>query len=298
MNYPLDCSIAIPTYYPGNIIEKLIKSLPEVKEILVLDNGDDIELEKLLSKYSHIKHLKLGDIGLGKTFNKLLEISSSKNTFITQPDVVLRKNCIENLLIAKQKYPDAAIYSPIYVENNTYSKYDFFDLKLDKNRNLINFPQNNVVKNIEPLGDFCVDAVSSTANLFNLDKIKTIGGWDDFFYTYLEDIDLSLRLKQHELPIIKIFNSVVDHKGFGSHEEKDHAEMNKKRVFNFTKSSIYFNFKHKANHASLLLFVFILIKSFIKLILNFLIFRFEKSEINFIRLKAAFSFLISRFYLK
>ena len=39
-----DCSVVIPTYFPGKIIEKLFESIPPVKEILVFDNSNDQEL--------------------------------------------------------------------------------------------------------------------------------------------------------------------------------------------------------------------------------------------------------------
>tara|TARA_A100001015_G_scaffold227750_1_gene257297 strand:- start:192 stop:506 length:315 start_codon:yes stop_codon:yes gene_type:complete len=99
-----DCSIVVPTYFPGKIIEKLFKSFPPVKEILVLDNSNDNELKDLIyKKYNYIKYIPTGDIGLGKTFNKALEEIKTELMFITQPDVVLKKNCIENLLLAKKK---------------------------------------------------------------------------------------------------------------------------------------------------------------------------------------------------
>ena len=39
-----DCSIIVPTYHPGEIINNLLNSLPEVKEIIILDNSDDVTL--------------------------------------------------------------------------------------------------------------------------------------------------------------------------------------------------------------------------------------------------------------
>ena len=100
-----DCSIVVPTYFPGKIIEKLFESFPPVKEVLVLDNSNDNELKDLINqKYKYIKYIPTGDIGLGKTFNKALEEIKTELMFITQPDVVLEKNCIENLLLAKKIY--------------------------------------------------------------------------------------------------------------------------------------------------------------------------------------------------
>ena len=38
-------SIIIPTFYPGEIINNCIDSLPQESDIIIVDNGDDTELE-------------------------------------------------------------------------------------------------------------------------------------------------------------------------------------------------------------------------------------------------------------
>ena len=99
-----DCSIIVPTYHPGEIINDLLNSLPEVKEIIILDNSDDINLKNLIiDRFKNIKYINTGDIGLGKTFNMALEIAKSDNIFITQPDVILRKNCYKKKIYQKMK---------------------------------------------------------------------------------------------------------------------------------------------------------------------------------------------------
>jgi len=52
-----DCSIIVPTYHPGEIINNLLNSLPEVKEIIILDNSDDINLKNLIiDRFKNIKY--------------------------------------------------------------------------------------------------------------------------------------------------------------------------------------------------------------------------------------------------
>lgn len=285
-----DCSIVVPTYFPGKIIEKLFMSFPPVKEILVLDNSDDNELKDLINdKYNHIKYIPTGDIGLGKTFNKALEEIKTELMFITQPDVVLGKNCIENLLLSKKKYTNSALLVPLIFEKNQYSKYDHFDLRLDKNKKIINFKIKNF-KNIQPSGDFGVEAVNSTALLIDKKKIKEIGGWDNYFYTYLEDIDLCYRVRKNNYEIIKVKNSIVNHIGFQSHKYSKHDEINKKRVFNFNKSSLYFDYKNKSKFYFYLKLFKNLSKIILKLIANIIFFKRIKVQINLIKLKSYYYF--------
>ena len=110
-------TIIIPTFYPGRIIKKCLASLPPASEIIIIDNGEDIELEKIIKLQKlKIKHYKVGDIGLSKSFNIALAKSKNENILITQPDVCFEKNSIINLVKAQKKYTKAGIISPLLFE--------------------------------------------------------------------------------------------------------------------------------------------------------------------------------------
>ena len=158
-------SIIIPTFYPGKIIIKCLRSLPKESEIIIVDNGNDLELEKIIKSLKlKIKHYKIGDVGLPKSFNYGVKKSKNENILITQPDVRFEKHSILNLMLVQKKYPKAGIISPLLFEKKKYSIYDHLDLKLDKYGKLIN--KKNINKNKKvPSGDICVEAVNATAML-------------------------------------------------------------------------------------------------------------------------------------
>ena len=285
-----NCSVVIPTYFPGKIIVKLFDSIPPVKEILVFDNSNDQELEDLIKiKYKYIRYIPTGDIGLSNTFNKALEEIKTDLMFITQPDVVVEKNCIENLILAKKKYTNSALLAPLIFENNQYSKFDHFDLKLDKNKKIKNFRTKNF-KSVHPSGDFGVEAINSTSILIDKKKIKQIGGWDNYYYTYLEDIDLCYRVRKSNFEIIKVKNSIVNHIGFQSHKSSKHEQINIKRIFNFSKSSLYFDYKNKSKFFFYLQSFKNLSKIILKLIINIILFKKKKIFTNLIKLRAYYYF--------
>ena len=125
-----------------------------------------------------------------------------------------------------------------------------------------------------------------------MSKVKKIGGWDEYFYTYLEDIDFCYRIRCANYEIIKIKNAKIDHIGFGSHEKSKSQIMNDKRIFNFTKSSIYFDFK---NHTKLFFLKKVfknILKYFIKMLINIILLRKNKVKENFIKIKANYYFFI------
>jgi GT2 family glycosyltransferase len=61
---------------------------------------------------------------------------TSEFFFITQPDVTIKKNCIENLIKSAKVYKDAAILSPVIYEEGLYSEFDFYNLKITKENKL------------------------------------------------------------------------------------------------------------------------------------------------------------------
>ena len=126
-------TIIIPTFYPGKIIKKCFASLPKSSEIIIVDNGNDSELEKIIkSSNLKIKHFKIGDVGLPKSFNFGVSKSKNENILITQPDVYFEKNSIKNLIVTLKLYPKIGIVAPLIFEEGRYSKYDFLDLSLNK----------------------------------------------------------------------------------------------------------------------------------------------------------------------
>ena len=284
-------TIIIPTFYPGRIIKKCLASLPPASEIIIIDNGEDIELEKIIKLQKlKIKHYKVGDIGLSKSFNIALAKSKNENILITQPDVHFEKNSILNLMKAQNKYKKACIISPLLFEKNIYSQYDHLDLSLSKLGNLKNIKKQKKI-NILPSGDICVEAVNATAMLIKKSIIKKINGWDENIYTYHEDIDLCLRLRRKKYSIIKVKNSIAHHIGFGSNKKKNKAKAELSRNWHYCWSSLYFKDKYSLKINFISFYVKNLVKYFLKTILNFLLLRNKKFVLNLMRLRACLNYL-------
>lgn len=288
------CTVVLPTFFPGEQIVKCIETIPKIFKIVIIDNSYDDRLIKFIKKYNNIEYHNIGDVGLGKTFNYALSIIKTELIFLTQPDVTLRNRCLENLVNSTLLYPLAGILAPIVFDNGIYSKYDFYDLKYDKKNKVFN---NKKFKNgisIVPSGDYSVDAINATSMLLNTNLMKTIGGWDDNIYVYLEDIDISLRLKLNGSEIIKIRNAEVDHKGFSSHFLEIKDTMNLSRVWHFTWSSIYFQKKFGKKYIYMLNLVKIIFFAMIKNIFHLVFFNKKKFIINNIKISACISHILNK----
>lgn len=287
-----ELTIVIPTFYPGKIIKKCLASLPLISEIIIIDNGEDPELEKIIKLQKHkIKHYKVGDIGLSKSFNIALAKSKNENILITQPDVCFEKNSIINLVKAQKKYTKAGIISPLLFEKKKYSQYDYLDLSLSKLGTLENKRRPEKVS-MFPSGDICVEAVNATAMLIKKSIIKKINGWDENIYTYHEDIDLCLRLRRKKYSIMKIKNSIAHHIGFGSNKKKNKAKAEQSRNWHYCWSSLYFKDKHSLKINFIFFYIKNLVKYFLKTILNFILLRNNKFILNLMRLRACLNYLL------
>tara|TARA_B100001057_G_scaffold497053_1_gene600166 strand:+ start:108 stop:1022 length:915 start_codon:yes stop_codon:yes gene_type:complete len=289
----LDISIVIPTYYPGNIIIKCLETIPKVDDIIIVDNGhNDIELENIIRETNlSIKHFKIGDVGLPKSFNYAVKKAKSKNILITQPDVTFEPNTVNNLLEALNKYENIGLLAPLVYENNKYSKFNMLDLNLSKDGKLLKLKRKLKRPNIVPQGDCCVEAVNATTMLLKKNILQQINGWDENIYTYLEDLDLCIKLRKKNYQIIKVSTSKVNHIGFGSHKKENAFKSELSRNWHFIWSSLYFKHKYTSNLEFIFFYMKNFSKYFFKTILNGAIFKKKKTILNFIRLKACINFV-------
>lgn len=288
------CTVVLPTFFPGEQIINCIEAIPKIFKILIIDNSYDNRLIKFIKNYKNIEYHNIGDVGLGKTFNYALSIIKTELIFLTQPDVILRKNCLENLINSVELYPLAGILAPVVFDNGIYSKYDFYDLKYDKINKIFNNKKFKDGINILPSGDYSVDAINATSMLLKTNLMKKIGGWDDNIYVYLEDIDISLRLKLNGNEIIKVRNSEVDHKGFSSHFLEIKETMNLSRIWHFTWSSIYFQKKFGKKNIYIINLAKVIFFSVTKNIFHLFFFNKRKLNINNIKISACISHILNK----
>ena len=288
------CTVVLPTFFPGEQIVKCIETIPKIFKIVIIDNSYDDRLIKFIKKYNNIEYHNIGDVGLGKTFNYALSIIKTELIFLTQPDVTLRNNCLENLINSTLLYPSAGILAPIVFDSGIYSKYDFYDLKYDKINKVFNNKKFKDGINVVPSGDYSVDAINATSMLLNTNLMKTIGGWDNNIYVYLEDIDISLRLKLNGKEIIKVRGAEVDHKGFSSHFLEITDTMNLSRVWHFTWSSIYFKKKFCNQYVFILSIAKVIFVAMVKNIFHLFFFNQKKFIINNIKISACVSHILNK----
>ena len=268
-----EITIVICSFFSHEKLSKLISTIDKRFKIIIIDNAREFYIKNYYNNYSNvIYYIPEKDLGLSGSYNYALYNCSTKYIFITQPDVTLELNAITKLYDAIKKYDNSAILASKVVYNNNQLDTDYRLLKFNKNNKII-----NVKKKIldhfsyeEIQGDICVDAVTCTTMFINCEFIKKIGGWDNNFFMYCEDMDLCLRARISGYQIIKVSESKVKHLGFSSHSEDYNEYFSDKRNWHWAWAQIYFHKKHHKKYFYYKIVIKLVIISFVKMILYFL----------------------------
>jgi len=274
MNYK-DITVAIVSFKSEKVIFRCLKSIKKIKNIIIFDNSNDINLKNQISKrYPNIQFiLSKKNLGYGSGNNQILKICKTKFIFVINPDTILNNKCEKELLkCINKKNLDFSIIAPScnQIDYTTYSKK-------------IKSIDENLVK---------VDHVKGFAMLMNVKKIKKIKMFDENFFLYLEEIDLCKRLIEKNENIYINQNAVVTH--LGAKSSNIGFEFEKCRNWHWMWSSIYFDKKHYGLLISSRNFFLKLFNNLIKLIFYLVIMNKRKYIIYYFRLSGMVNAFIGK----
>ena len=271
MNYN-DVTIGIVTFKSEKVIFNCLKSIKNIKKIIIFDNSNDIELKhKILKKYPKIQFIvSKKNLGYGGGNNQILKKSKTKYFFLLSPDTILKKKCEQELMKQINKIKDFSLIAPFAKEKN----FGFFqENKKIKNKNLLE-----------------VDYVKGFAMLFNTKKIKKFKMFDENIFLYLEEIDLCKRLRKKNHKIYVCKNAKIVH--IGAKSSNLGFEYEKCRNWHWMWSKIYFNKKHFGTFYAVNKYFFQIIKDIFKLIIFSMMLNRKKVFISYLRLSGVFNSLL------
>ena len=224
-------SVIIVSYKSEYVIENCINSIDNEIEIIVIDNSDDDVLKKKIeSKYKNVKYfLSKKNLGMGAANNLGIKKINRDFAFILNPDVTLKSNSINEILIASKEIDNFGIIAPL----SNKDQYPNYILKGGHN--------------FDPVKPFKVKSVDGYAMILNLKKLKKINNFnffDENFFLYLENEDLCKRLIEINEDIYVIPKSKIDHLGGKAVDPKYRNEIEYLRNWHWMWSKFYFNKKH------------------------------------------------------
>ena len=169
------------------------------------------------------------NLGMGGGNNLGIKHVDTDLALILNPDVILEKDAISNLLESANELSSFAIISPIS-DNKKYPNY-----KIDKNQ---------IIGNLNPFKVFSVDGYAMTLNLKKLNSIKNFYYFDENIFMYLENDDLCKRIRDLNEDIYINPRSKVNHLGGKAVDSIYEYQIEMSRNWHWIWSKFYFNKKH------------------------------------------------------
>ena len=222
-------SIIIVSYnvrtYLSNSIDSILKSSIENFELIIVDNNSfDGTAEYISNNHPSIKLIANNfNVGFGKAVNQGAKIANSEHLLILNPDTIIEEDTLEKLinyietndkigmvgpkilnadgslqLSCKRSFPTIKSAIPkilgldkLFPNSKWFGRYNLTFLDPDKNH--------------------VVDAISGSCMLIRNNVFKKIGGFDERFFMFGEDIDICLRtwkanFEVHYFPETKIIH--------------------------------------------------------------------------------------------
>ncbi len=254
-------SIIIVSYNTKDLLLDCIRSIHENPpagdyEILVADNRSSDGSEACAS-LPHVTFLPMGEnLGFSKANNRALEKANGEYVLFLNPDTLLLKGTLDMCIHALHENPAyGCVGCRVLMENgkldlacrrgfptlkNSLFKFTGLD-KLFKNRffagyNLLYMPEDGV---------YPIDCIVGAFMLFPKTVLDKIGGFDERFFMYGEDIDLCYRV--HLAGLKTLYNGTcgIIHKKRASSKKSKAA----KNAF-YESMWLYYGKHHAQNHSA------------------------------------------------
>ncbi|MCY4160937.1 MAG: glycosyltransferase family 2 protein [Flavobacteriaceae bacterium] len=227
MNTPPQIAIAILNY---NGLDLLKQFLPQVisnsseGNIYIIDNGsDDDSIYWIKTNYPSVKIIPLGNnFGYARGYNQGVQQIKEPLICFLNNDVQVPKNWLEPILMEFDSKPQISIAQPLILnyKQPKYFEYagagggylDFFGFPYCRGRIF------NRLKKVTSIDKTTRSIFWASGACFLVKKevFMIVGGFDEDFFCYHEEIDFCWRAKRYGYSIAAIGQSQVYHLGSGS----------------------------------------------------------------------------------
>ena len=229
-------TVVIVSFMSENVIHNCIQSIPKDIQIIVVDNSNNkLFKERIEKKYTNVTCiLSLENLGMGAGNNLGLRKVSTDFAFVLNPDVILEKNTIDEIIEASKFISSFSIIAPILDEKN-FPNFKLYNQKISQ----------NILS--EPLKVSSVDGFAMILNLNRINKLKTFENFkyfDENIFLYLENDDLCKRITENNENIYIVPKSKIKHIGASAVDKKYAYQIELSRNWHWVWSKFYYNKKH------------------------------------------------------
>jgi GT2 family glycosyltransferase len=209
---PLDCIASVVLYKnPRGMIETVVKSFLGTNlrvKLYIIDNSPTPLPRSILEGAPFFYHHAGQNFGYGKAHNWCLSrCEPSRYYLVLNPDVIMSKGVLEELIEYMDNHPDVGMVSPRVLNDDQTLQYlnkrhpallDLFLRRLNSSVRLKYFQKRLDHYEMKDHGydDVCEVPFMTGAFMFcRTEVLKKVGGFDPRFFMYFEDADLSRKIQ-------------------------------------------------------------------------------------------------------
>lgn len=227
----LDLSIVIVTWNAEKLLKRCLDSIyAESKnialEVWVIDNNSEDETRKMIKeRFPEVKLIaNSGNPGFAKANNQAIKKTRGDFILILNPDILIQNRAIEKALFYAKKHPDLGMVGVRLTDKDGHPQLTagrklpsiWGEICLNILRSP--FPQSKM------FGSYTmgwwdhksrreVEAICGAFMLMPANLLKRLGGFDESFFMYGEDVDLCFRTKKSGKKIMYLGDIPIIHFG-------------------------------------------------------------------------------------
>jgi len=243
----LDLSIIIVNYNVKEFLQTLLHSIERASsnitnEVIVVDNAsDDGSVELIKNKFQSVNLIEnKSNVGFGRANNQALKIARGTFILLINPDAVVSEDTFDKMISFFKENPDAGLAGCKILNADgslqlacrrsfpgpwtSFTKVTglsnlFPNSKLFARYNLTYLDENNTYE---------VDAISGSFMMMRKEVYKKIGGFDERFFMYGEDLDICYRVQQTGYKVYYVHSTqIIHYKG----ESTKRSDLDETKVF-------------------------------------------------------------------
>ncbi|MGD0275001.1 MAG: glycosyltransferase family 2 protein [Syntrophales bacterium] len=196
-------------------LECIVRQEPTLTDVVVLDNGDDDPIpEEFYSRFPSVLFLKnVKNVGFAAGNNHLFRYATGCQWIaLVNPDAFLEPDWLSKMLSAAMAHPEYSFFASRLMQDANHEILDGdgdvfhvsgFAWREGRGRAISQCA-------IEPREIF---SPCSAAALYRRDALEAVGGFDEDFFCYFEDVDLGFRMRLAGHRCLLVPDAVAYHVG-------------------------------------------------------------------------------------
>lgn len=215
-----ELSIIIVSYNTKNKIadclESVLREITDLKaEVIVIDNASTDNSGQVIEKFKQVKFIQnKRNVGFAKACNQGATLAQGKYLFFLNPDTKVTTKSITSLILEVESRKDAAVIAPKLVypdgsDQNSVRNFPTIQRAIEE----FFFFKKGVFEGFSPKVSKPqeVEAVVGAAMVIPKVIFKKLGGFDERYFMYYEDLDFCRKARKAGYKIIFMPQAKVIH---------------------------------------------------------------------------------------